>query len=188
MPEVKCIHNLCLDKPIYEISNRTLFGCKVSPNTITSINLFIFTPLILHNIIYDKNYLMLFGLVLVRIYLDILDGNIARKCNLKSKFGSFFDLFGDVILYLVLNLFVFYNIYKYGHKNYHLSAIISILLLYQFYNLSSQIYEEIYLLKNKKKENRFMNEFNTILADNSIFFAFTGIFFIKFFIKYLKKK
>ena len=188
MPEVKCIHNLCLDKPIYEISNRTLFGCKVSPNTITSINLFIFTPLILHNIIYGKNYLMLFGLVLVRIYLDILDGNIARKCNLKSKFGSFFDLFGDFILHLVLNLFVFYNIYKYGHKNYLLSAIISILLLYQIYIFIDQLYEEIYLLKNKKILDRKNNQFETIIADNTIFFTFISIFLIKFFIQYLKKK
>ena len=184
MPEVKCIYNLCADKPIYKISNYTLFGCKVNPNIITGINLFLITPLIFYNFIYNGNYIILLGLVLIRIYLDILDGHIARKCKMQSKFGAFFDLFGDTILALGLGLIVFYYIYYLGQHNYVLSTIVTIIFIYFIYIFLAQIYREILVIKNKK-ENRAMSKIETILADNSVIFTFISIFTIKFFINYL---
>jgi hypothetical protein len=166
MPEVKCLYNLCADKPIYEISNYTLFGCKINPNIITAINLFLITPLIFYNLIYSGNYITLLVLVLVRIYLDILDGNIARKCKMQSRFGAIFDLSGDTILTLGLGLIIFYH--------------------YIFLSIK-QMHKEIMLIKQKKKENRTMSTINSIFADNSIIFTFISIFAIKFFIKYLQQ-
>lgn len=185
MPEVKCLYNLCADKPIYEMSNYTLFGCKVNPNVITGINLFVITPLIFYNLIYNGNYIILLGIVLIRVYLDILDGHIARRCKLQSRFGAMFDLSGDTILVLGLGLIVFYYIYYLGQHNYVLSTIVSIIFIYFIYVSFAQMYREILLIKNRKKENRAMNKIDTILADNSIIFTFISIFTIKFFINYI---
>lgn len=186
MPEVKCLYNLCADKPIYEMSNYTLFGCRLNPNIITAINLFFITPLIFYNLIYNGNYIILLVLVLIRIYLDILDGNIARKCKMQSRFGAIFDLSGDTILALGLGLIIFYYIYYFGHNNYALSIIVSIIFIYYIFLSIKQMHKEIMLIKQKKKENRTMSTINSILADNSIIFTFISIFAIKFFINYLK--
>jgi phosphatidylglycerophosphate synthase len=185
MPEVKCLYNLCADKPIYEISNYTLFGCKVNPNIITGINLFLITPLILYNFIYNGSYIILFGLILIRVYLDILDGHIARRCKLQSRFGAMFDLFGDIFLIFSLSLIVIYYIYYFGHSNYALSMIALLIVIYLYYKSSAQMYKEIILLKNNKKNNRLMTTMDTIVADNSIILSFLGIFVIKIFINYL---
>jgi phosphatidylglycerophosphate synthase len=187
MTELKCLYNLCADKPIYEMSNYTLFGCKISPNTITSINLFLITPLIFYNFIFNGSYIMLLVFALLRIYLDILDGHIARKCKMQSRFGAFYDYLGDFILTNGLSIILLYNIFLYGNNNYILSFVITFLVLYNIFRTILLIKKKIKILQeNDINENNLDSEISTLLGDNSIVCILFPIFAVKFFINYLK--
>lgn len=49
------------------------------------------------------------GLMLLAMFVDMLDGPIARYMNLESDFGRYLDSFCDVFTYLVLPLFILYQ-------------------------------------------------------------------------------
>jgi len=186
MPEVQCIHNLCADKPLYEFSNYTLFGCNVSPNIITGINTFIFTPLILYNLIYNGSYIYLAVLTFIRIYLDVLDGSIARKCKLQSKFGSLFDLIGDFILHLGIILIVLYFIYNNGKHNIYLSVVACLIIFFILKSFVTQLIDEINIyIGNSNNTKRHIEVIDTIMADNSVIMIFILIFAAKVYINYL---
>ena len=78
----------------------TTYG--ILPNTITVFNLFIITPLSLCFALSVNTTLLygLFALILtnVRVYLDCLDGYIARKYDKCSPEGVIYDHVGDAVL------------------------------------------------------------------------------------------
>ena len=185
MPEVKCLYNLCADKPIYEMSNYTLFGCKVNPNVITGINLFLITPLIFYNLIYNSSYIILLVLILIRVYLDILDGHIARKCKLQSRSGAIFDLFTDFVLNCGISLLLLYYVYYLGKNNIFLSVLIISIALINFYSFTTQLVQEFNLAINKNEKYREIKTAETLAADNSIILITIFILFSKFSINYL---
>jgi len=49
------------------------------------------------------------GLMLLAMFVDMLDGLLARRLGLESEFGRYLDSFCDVFAYLVLPLFVLYQ-------------------------------------------------------------------------------
>ena len=85
--------SISLNKPIYNVSN------KVSKNVCgniraNSVTLFgaILSILIIYVVVnFPCRYKERFILTMIRAYLDILDGSIARTCKESSEFGSKFD-------------------------------------------------------------------------------------------------
>jgi CDP-diacylglycerol--serine O-phosphatidyltransferase len=49
------------------------------------------------------------GLMLLAMFVDMLDGPIARYMKLESEFGRYFDSFCDVFTYLILPMFILYQ-------------------------------------------------------------------------------
>ncbi len=49
------------------------------------------------------------GLMLLAMFVDMLDGLLARRMQLESEFGRYLDSFCDVFAYLVLPLFILYQ-------------------------------------------------------------------------------
>ncbi|HLO14788.1 MAG TPA: CDP-alcohol phosphatidyltransferase family protein [Anaerolineales bacterium] len=49
------------------------------------------------------------GLMLLAMFVDMIDGLIARRMNLESEFGRYLDSFCDMITYLILPLFILYQ-------------------------------------------------------------------------------
>lgn len=49
------------------------------------------------------------SLMLLAMFVDMLDGLIARRMNLESEFGRYLDSFCDVFTYLALPLFILYQ-------------------------------------------------------------------------------
>ena len=49
------------------------------------------------------------GLMLIAMFMDMIDGMLARRLGLESEFGRFLDSFCDVFIYLVLPLFILYQ-------------------------------------------------------------------------------
>ena len=74
---------------------------KWLPNFLTSSRIFL-VPVFLYFLFSDWSHGKIFALIifLIASITDILDGKIARKYNLISKFGIFFDPLADKILIL----------------------------------------------------------------------------------------
>jgi CDP-diacylglycerol--serine O-phosphatidyltransferase len=50
------------------------------------------------------------SLMLITMFVDMVDGLIARRLNLESEFGRYLDSFCDVMTYLILPLFILYQV------------------------------------------------------------------------------
>ena len=82
------------------------------PNIVTTINIVVtvgaFASLYLgatRNTMYYAVGLIFLG---VRQYLDMLDGSVARTCDMKSKFGNYYDHISDAVFIVgLLTLFVY---------------------------------------------------------------------------------
>ena len=115
----------------YPVANKlALKLCNITTaNTITFINVFL-SIYILYKI-YKRpcKYKIIFVLCLIRAFLDILDGAMARQCNQQSEFGAKFDQMSDIIFACCL---VFIFIWQIKKKNFKNLAVIAIVLIVQY--------------------------------------------------------
>lgn len=58
---------------------------------------------------YQGSISLAIALMLIAMFIDMIDGMIARRLRLESEFGRFLDSFCDVFIYLVLPLFILYQ-------------------------------------------------------------------------------
>jgi len=68
----------------------------ITPNVITSLSIILIFPACYFLIIHE-NLLFLAFLIFIS-FLDALDGAVAEKANMKTKFGAFYDAFADRIV------------------------------------------------------------------------------------------
>jgi phosphatidylglycerophosphate synthase len=78
-----------------------------TPNMITTIS-FIF-GLISCYLYYIQNYVLASISYIISYFFDVMDGIFARKYNMKSKFGSYYDLYSDFIVLFILIYLVLTN-------------------------------------------------------------------------------
>jgi phosphatidylglycerophosphate synthase len=72
----------------------------LTPNMITTISI-IFGILAAYLIMQDNFFLA--GLcILIAYYLDCVDGKLARKYNMITKFGDYYDHFGDAFKFIIV--------------------------------------------------------------------------------------
>ena len=192
MGDVTCLNNICLDKALYKLSKKTLFGCNISPNVITSINVFVITPLILLNLFYKKGYFPLLLLCIIRVYLDILDGSIARRCNMKSNFGLLYDFIGDYINSFGVLIIILYYMCKYKKLSKLLTFIVAIIIFIVFFQFLNGLKQRVnnmnnknYSTKDKQTKNLIRDKLDTIITDNTIIMFPLFIVWAKLFISYL---
>ena len=122
----------------------------INPNFITFINTLLIIP-ILYNLYYNININIFTMLNITRAILDISDGAIARKYNMTSTFGKYFDYISDMIYWMGIFIITYYKTER---------QIIIGLIIYEIY-LS---YE--YIFRNRDIFND--NIFNKIIHDNTI--------------------
>ncbi len=94
-----------------------------TPNILTTLSL-IFGIMSAY-MIYDDHFLIASLLYIVAYYFDCADGKFARKFNMTSKFGDYYDHISDVFK-IVLTL---YALYKTNNKYFSYLLIIAPLLL-----------------------------------------------------------
>lgn len=70
---------------------------SITPNMITILNLF--NIVIISYLTLTKSYVAVAILVQVYLFIDILDGNLARYKNMSSEFGAKLDVISDYIFY-----------------------------------------------------------------------------------------
>ena len=88
---------LSIDTYIYNSNflKKCDFLCSFNPNHITFITLLL-NPIIAYYFLFNRMDIVI-PLTILRTFLDILDGYVARRYNKTSKFGAQFDVLSDSI-------------------------------------------------------------------------------------------
>ena len=110
--------------PIAKAIAPFLFNIGIKPNHVTISNIF-FRIFILNRMINNNLNNLLYFLIFSH-FLDCLDGTIARKFNLVSKFGKFIDQLSDKIFW---GCTILLTLYKCKYVKNRFSQIITFSLL-----------------------------------------------------------
>tara|TARA_B100000686_G_C16742599_1_gene947512 strand:+ start:1256 stop:1882 length:627 start_codon:yes stop_codon:yes gene_type:complete len=108
----KCIGNKYMhpiDTKLYETLYKSSKYSNIDPNTFTAINIIFSILLIIISILFFTKKILpiifpiiVIGIFIAHIFLDNLDGCIAKLQDKKSDFGKNLDTTGDVLYWLVL--------------------------------------------------------------------------------------
>ena len=90
---------------------------SVIPNSITLLNLFVGIIAVILLIENSLDVSDIFILSLICIFLDYLDGFIARLLKVQSKFGSNLDSLADIISFGFVPGIIIYNMLKETHSD-----------------------------------------------------------------------
>lgn len=127
-------------KKICDILNPYFLKIGFTPNIITTIS-FLFG--LLTCFLYYKNLYILASIsFLISYYFDVMDGYFARIYDMRSKFGSYYDITTDFIVFITLfYLFVInkkINKFKYINIKILFLIILFIIIIIQGYHISCQ--------------------------------------------------
>ena len=158
--------------------------CFIHPNIITIIG-FLFTIPMIDNLLKNGNINTFMIFVILRVLFDLLDGSVARQCNLGSNLGGILDALSDTISFIAVTAIFMINLYlKKNDYNYNILLII-ICFGIQFYMIYTTILE---LTDKKKREKTFLNKgFEKYIHDNISLIVPLGYFLIKLLVKYQSK-
>ena len=137
------------------------YSAGLTPNNITTIS--ILFGILSAYCIYKKYNFLAAGLLLISYYFDCVDGKLARKYKMVSKFGDYYDHFGDLFKIILIGIALYitasYKITGSSWKPLKVSsqhkiyvAILTITLLLQIIHMGFQ--ECIY---DKKHESPFLD-------------------------------
>ena len=153
---------------------------NITPNIITTIGLF-FGMLSIYNLI-NKNYLYSFIFYWICYYLDCLDGYFARKYDMVTEFGGYYDFTRDIIVNLVLVIIIFLQL-----KTNKSKIFFAIIMLIGYYLMlihlgcQERIYNDndsvIGILKQLCSDNSYINNTKffgcgTMISITSLFILF----------------
>ena len=98
------------DKLVYGIVDKiSPHICFINPNLVTIVNYFI-TLYMIYSLYKNKSTKHMLILVCVHMFLDCLDGSIARSCNKSSYLGGMLDISGDIFMNCSLVIYALYKI------------------------------------------------------------------------------
>jgi len=180
--KIKSEYENPIDNWIYKLvssMDNIFYQINFTPNILTFLSLT--TGLLSSYYLKKKNYVSIL-LLFISYFLDYSDGYFARKHNMVSEFGDFFDHISDVVKSFSL-IYTMYTIDKKLIMNY--MPIIILLTVLSCYHLSLQ--EKIY---NKQQESSTLNILNNHFTFNeqnivwTRFFNFTTLMIILFYLMY----
>lgn len=117
---------------------------KITPNMITVLN--ILNSFFIYFLSYKGSFVSVAILIQVYLFLDILDGNLARYKNMKSKIGAIMDTWNDRVFYTLIFIFI-------GWGRVYYSYIIITIILVNLYAIIPTFYivPRLRKLKNIKR-------------------------------------
>lgn len=99
---------------ICEKLNTIWFKLKLIPNHLTLFSLLL--ALIAIHFIYKDYFTIGAILYLMAYFFDCADGNYARKYNMVTKFGDFFEHISDLLKIVLLFIYIYNSDIKYNYK------------------------------------------------------------------------
>jgi hypothetical protein len=127
-----------------------------TPNHITTISLIV--TILAGLLLYNTQYYIASFLIIVGYFFDCLDGHYARSYKMETKFGDYYDHFGDLFKLVFL-----YCIFYIMDKN-KFWKIFIILLIFGFLALVHIGCQEIYYSVNNNIETEDTLKFNKFLC------------------------
>lgn len=110
-----------------EYTSDTIHKIGITPNMITTARLFI--GLLSIYFLLSGNYNMASILFFVSYVLDCQDGYHARKYNMMSRFGDYYDHVSDILVSSLFILILIIKLYKYRQNNFIFGLIIAYLII-----------------------------------------------------------
>ena len=183
MPAYTCLGGWCTDKNV-ERKILPVVGCRMRPNTYTLINLSLVFPSLLFFLCRKESVSVWIGFIVFVVLnrmLDIVDGGVARSCNMKSKTGAILDIFTD--LSLAVGIFVIVLVFWLRSKNSSVAGLIVLLL-----TGASVVSHFAQLVKEARESERGreMNVIDTVVADNSFIVSLFIMVLVKYVIERMR--
>lgn len=146
----------------------------VTPNMVTLSGSFL--AILIFYLIFQKYYFAIAILIQVYLFIDILDGNLARYKDMKSKLGATLDTINDTMFYNLLFIFLGINVVP-------IYLILGVVLLLNLYGIIATYYIVPRLRKLKHVQRRglkkiFMDKGYIIGMDLGTVCILTSIFLI----------
>ena len=133
-------------EPLLPIISKT----PITPNMVTIFNSFI--AMFIFYLAYNQKYIGVAILIQIYLFLDILDGNLARYKNMKSDLGAKLDNINDRIFYTLIFVFI-------GIGEVPLYLIISVIFLINLYAILATFYIVPRLKKLETVERRGLKKY-----------------------------
>lgn len=133
----------------------------LTPNMVTTLSLI--TGIISAYMIHKKNYKIAGILFFIAYYFDCVDGKLARKYNMISKIGDYYDHFSDIVKFVIV-MYVLYKDNNIRFKN--IVIIIILLVILCLYHLGCQ--QGIYSDSSKPSESPTLDVFKPSKHSSSI--------------------
>jgi archaetidylinositol phosphate synthase len=96
----------------------------ITPNMVTIFNICL--SFVIFYLAYEKYYVLVALLIQLYLFLDILDGNLARYKNMKSELGAKLDTFCDTFFYNFIFIFLGIHVVEW----YLIAAVVALINLY----------------------------------------------------------
>ena len=168
------------DKPIYYLLDNYISPCLcfIHPNIITILGgiLAIFLCI---NIIFEKSLVIAIILAFFIQLLDNLDGSVARKCNLQSKFGAQLDQTVDILKSVSITICFLIVMFRFKLNYIHYIVITIFIIILVYY---------LIMMFVPKAENSFTNFIVKFSYDNSIIIFMSYVIIIKLILLNFRKK
>lgn len=103
----------------------------LTPNMVTIFNSFL--AMLIFYLSYLQKYTIVALLIQLYLFLDILDGNLARYKNMKSDFGAKLDSINDRVFYTLVFVFI-------GAKSVPVYLILGVIFLNNLYGIIATYY------------------------------------------------
>jgi phosphatidylglycerophosphate synthase len=153
------IDNILLD--ICEGMTEPFKKMGFTPNLLTTISL-IFGLFSGYNL-YNRSYGVAALLFAIAYFFDCMDGHFARKYNMVTDFGDYYDHFCDLLkIILILVLLYYISINKF------IKIIPLLLITSMLLTLHMGCQEEYYKINNNEIEQPFLGQMSSVCKNNSL--------------------
>lgn len=148
----------------------------VSANMVTLVNLVVTIPLMVYYII-NKEYLFCVVIMQLYVFLDILDGNLAREKKQSSNLGKYLDKTTDILYYTICFPLLAYSV------DINTTNILLFIIMFHVYGIVTSFYIVPKLKKMKDYKRwglkKFLNKKGYILGmDNGTQEVIISIFIL----------
>ena len=126
IPKDSGLVNKYISYPLSNIFVPLFYNLGFTPNLVTTLTL-ILRIIAIYNFYHKKNYTLIIILFFISWITDGIDGQLARNYNMKSKFGSYYDLSVDILT--IFSFIIIYYVKYYKENIKPLVIFITILLI-----------------------------------------------------------